>query len=144
MELTVLGASGAVGREIVAEALERGHVVTAIARHIDLLPGHVNIRRVAADVLDTTSFQAAIEGATTILSGLGISKGEKSGVLTAGARSTVDLRPERIIWLGAYGTGRSAVAAGALTRGLLRIGMRSELGDKVTADATVLDAGGVE
>jgi hypothetical protein len=48
----------------------------------------------------------------------------------------------RIVWLGAYGTGRSAAAAGLLTRTLLRIVMGGELPDKVAADTAILAAGG--
>jgi len=76
-----------------------------------------------------------------VLSGLGVAKGDKPGVLTAGARAVVDAEPERIIWLGAYGTGPSAQAAGFATRTLLKA-MGAELADKATADAAVLAAGG--
>jgi hypothetical protein len=50
--------------------------------------------------------------------------------------------PDRIIWLAAFGTGDSAPYAGKFTRGLLNTFMKSELDDRVTADATVLRAGG--
>ncbi|HEY4460714.1 MAG TPA: NAD(P)-dependent oxidoreductase, partial [Pseudonocardiaceae bacterium] len=50
-------------------------------------------------------------------------------------------QPDRIIWLGAFGTGASASAAGPVTRALLRM-LGAELADKVTADTAVLDAGG--
>lgn len=142
MQLTVLGATGSIGREIVQQALQRGHTVTALSRHPDRLPDHENLRRVVADVDDPESIRSALDGATVIVSGLGTSKGDRPGALAAGAHAAIAARPERIVWLGAYGTGRSAKASGALTRTLLKVGMRSELGDKVTADTAILDAGG--
>jgi hypothetical protein len=54
----------------------------------------------------------------------------------------VAAHPARIVWLGAIGTGRSAQAVGRLTARLLRAGFGAEYDDKVTADATVLGAGG--
>lgn len=144
MNLTVLGASGATGHELTRQALERGHTVTAIARD----PSRINItgsdrlKRVTGDVRDPQSIGAALAGSTTILSGLGVAKGDKPGVLTAGAQAAVAAKPERIIWLGAIGTGTSASAAGLFTRSLLRLFLRAELGDKVTADTVVLKAGG--
>jgi uncharacterized protein len=103
-------------------------------------PGRLT--RVTADVRDPESMTRALADSTIVLSGLGVAHGEKPGVLSAGARAVADARPRRIIWIGAYGTGTSAAAAGALTRTLLRTFMRAELDDKVTADTTVLTAGG--
>jgi uncharacterized protein YbjT (DUF2867 family) len=144
MNLTVLGATGATGRELTRQALQRGHAVTAIARDPARITvaDHGRLTRVTADVRDPESMTRALAGSTIVLSGLGVAHGEKPGVLSAGARAVADARPRRIIWIGAYGTGTSAAAAGALTRTLLRTFMRAELADKVTADTTVLAAGG--
>lgn len=49
---------------------------------------------------------------------------------------------QRIIWLGAFGTGASAQAAGWATRKLVHTFLRSELSDKITADTMILRAGG--
>ncbi|WP_305787224.1 NAD(P)-dependent oxidoreductase [Symbioplanes lichenis] len=135
MDLTILGASGATGRELIRQALERGHTVTAISR--SPVPG---VLHVAADVRDSTAIAAALAGRATILSGLGNVRGADPGVLTAGARAVVAARPERIVWLGAFGSGPSAAAAGPVIRAVLR--MLGDLPDKVAADALVLRAGG--
>lgn len=155
MHITVLAASGGTGLALTREALDRGHTVTAIARTPSriALPDHPRLTRVAADVRDPASVAAALhaypdahadtnEGTgEVVVSGLGIAKGESAGTLTAGARAVIDAHPARIIWLGAYGTGPSARAAGFATRTLLRA-MGAELTDKVTADAAVLEIGG--
>jgi uncharacterized protein len=143
VELTILGASGATGRELTRQALERGHTVTAIARTPDRIaaPDSSRLIRVAADVRDPRSIAAALTGQKIVLSGLGNAGGDKPGVLTAGARAVVAAQPQQVIWLGAYGTGPSARAAGAATRTLLKM-LGAELADKVTADAAVLAAGG--
>ncbi|MEU9408267.1 NAD(P)H-binding protein [Streptomyces sp. NPDC048281] len=144
MKLTVLGATGATGRELTRQALERGHDVTAVARrpeHIDV-PDTGRLTRVRADVLDPGSISLALDGAGVILSGLGIAAKEAPGVLTAGAHAAVESKAANIIWLAAFGTGGSAPYAGVLTRGLLNTFMKSEMEDRVTADATVLRFGG--
>ena len=61
--------------------------------------------------------------------------------LTAGARAVTEAHPQRIIWLGAIGTGPSAQAGGLLVRSMFRA-MRAKLDDKVAADAIVLRSGG--
>ncbi|GAA2641652.1 NAD(P)-dependent oxidoreductase [Paractinoplanes durhamensis] len=143
MELTILAASGATGLELTRQALERGHTVTAIARTPDRItvPSSARLIRVSADVHDRRSIEEALAGQKIVLSGLGNASGDRPNALTAGARAVAAAQPERAIWLGAFGTGPSARAAGALTRTLLKM-MGAELSDKVTADATIMDAGG--
>ena len=146
MELTILGATGATGRELTRQALERGHRVRAIARNPDRIDGGAaasdRLTRVAGDVLDTSSIAGALAGSGVVLSGLGITKGDSSHTLTAGARAVVAAAPERILWLGAIGTGRSAAAAGWPTRTMLKAFMGAEYQEKADADGLVLAAGG--
>ena len=143
MQLTILAASGGTGRELTRQALERGHTVTAIARtpgRIDV-PDSASLTRVAADVRDPDSMKAALRDSEVVLSGLGVADGDPPGTLTAGARAVTEAHPQRVIWLGAIGTGPSAEAGGLLVRTMFRA-MRGKLDDKVTADAIVLRAGG--
>ncbi len=144
MRVAVLGASGAIGRLLVQEALDRGLTVTAIARDPSRVPvpDHPNLTKVKADVREPDSITRAVEGSDVLLSGLGIGKNDKVGTLVAGAKAAVTSGVPRVIWLGAYGTGQSARAAGLFTRILLKIIMRAELPDKTTADGTVLTANG--
>lgn len=143
MELTILAASGATGLELTRQALDRGHTVTAIARTPDRIavPESPRLIRVAADVRNPESIAAALAGQKIVLSGLGIAGGDQPGALTAGARAVVAAQPHWAIWLGAFGTGPSAHAAGAATRTLLKL-MGDKLADKVMADATILNGGG--
>ncbi len=135
----MLGATGATGRLLVQDALARGLEVKAIARDPRAVPGLI---AVAGDVHDPESIARAVEGSEVLLSGLGIVAGSRPGTLTAGATAAVNSGVPRVIWLGAFGTGRSAPAAGALTRAVLGLALRKELADKIAADETVLAAGG--
>ncbi len=72
MRLTVLGATGGVGRHIVTHALADGHEVTAAVRDPARLPiRHPNLSIVQADALDAASLKNVIEGADAVLSGMG-------------------------------------------------------------------------
>jgi hypothetical protein len=143
VHLTILAASGGTGRELTRQALERGHTVTAIARtpaRIDA-PDSARLTRVAADVRDPRSVGAALSGSEVVLSGLGVADGDPPGTLTAGARAVAEARLQRVIWLGAIGTGPSARAGGLLVRTMF-LAMRGKRDDKVAADSAVLKAGG--
>ena len=72
MRLTVLGATGGIGRHIVAHALADGHEVTAAVRDPARLPvRHQNLQVVRANALDAASVKESIEGADAVLSGIG-------------------------------------------------------------------------
>jgi hypothetical protein len=97
--------------------------------------------RIAADVYDPDSIKAALRDRQVVLSGLGVADGDPPGTLTAGARAVTEAHPDRIIWLGALGTGASAQAGGRLVRALFRA-MEAKLAARVspaTVAAAMLD-----
>jgi uncharacterized protein len=144
VQITVLAATGGVGRELTRQGLERGHTVTALARtpaRLDL-PDSARLRRISVDVRDPAALARALVGSEVVLSGLGAVKGESPTILSAGARAVLAAAPPRVIWLGAFGTGASAPVAGALTRRVLALALGREIPDKVAADSAVLAAGG--
>ncbi len=156
MHIAVLGSTGATGRQLVTQALERGHTVTALARTPAKLnlPSSPALRPVRADVAVPDAIAAALTDVDVVVSGLGHATGSAPDVLAAGARAVSATQTPaideagharskpRLVWLGAWGTGESAVAAGPLVRWLLRVGLSKELPDKTAADRVILAAGG--
>lgn len=141
--IAVLAASGKTGQELVRQGIERGLAVTAVARDISRIPFEPTelLRLVAGDVRDPDSIHAAVRDSDVVLSALGAVSGDPGGILSAGAEA-LSGSGKPIVWLGAFGTGRSAAAAGALTRAILKLALRGELADKQTADEMILATGG--
>jgi len=72
MRLLIIGATGGTGRELVEQALERGHQVTAFVRTpARLRLAHERLTVVRGDVLDRSSVEAAVRGHDAVLSALG-------------------------------------------------------------------------
>ncbi len=68
----IVGATGGTGRQLVAQALERGHVVTALARNPSALGiAHPQLQVIRGDVLDYPSLEAAVRGQEAVISALG-------------------------------------------------------------------------
>lgn len=68
LDILVYGASGKIGRHVVAEALQRGHRVTAVSRD----PGRIentgsNLRVVQGDILDTDSVSGLVSGRDVVV-----------------------------------------------------------------------------
>jgi putative NADH-flavin reductase len=72
MKIALIGATGFVGAAVLAEALQRGHGVTALARDPerwrDKLPAHAALRVVQADATRTEQVATAISGHDAVVS----------------------------------------------------------------------------
>lgn len=72
MRIVVLGATGGTGLELVRQAMERGHSVTALVRSPEKLNGlldHVNVRQ--GNLLDGVELERTIRDHDAVLSGFG-------------------------------------------------------------------------
>ena len=71
-KVLIVGATGGTGRQLVEQALERGHIVTALVRNSSALRvDHPRLTVVRGDVLDYLSVEAAVRGQDAVLSALG-------------------------------------------------------------------------
>ena len=72
MKLLVLGATGGIGLEILQQAIQRGHEVTAFVRTPGALQTFGNrVAVVQGDLLDRCQLKRALEGHDAVLSGFG-------------------------------------------------------------------------
>src|SRR5437764_9839020 len=67
MRFVLVGATGFIGSRILAEAVERGHLVTALCRHPANVLKHANVDARFADVVDTASLQLLFSGHDAIV-----------------------------------------------------------------------------
>lgn len=70
MKVTVLGASGRAGSEIVKELARRGHAVTAVARRPERIPEAAGVTAVAGDVNQPQTLAPALSGADAVVSAI--------------------------------------------------------------------------
>src|SRR5260370_31247235 len=72
MKLVVLGANGATGLEIVRQAIERGHSVTALVRSPERLkPFRDRVTVTQGDLLNSAGLERVVKGHDAVLSGFG-------------------------------------------------------------------------
>lgn len=68
----IVGATGGTGRQLVAQALERGHAVTALVRNPSRFQvEHPHLTVIHGDVRDYASVETAMRGQEAVLSALG-------------------------------------------------------------------------
>jgi putative NADH-flavin reductase len=91
MKLTIFAATGGIGRQILEQAVDGGHDVTAVVRHPQKLPGELSrqVRVVTADLAapDPATLTSAVQGADAVLSALGPRSNAEAGIATRGTQA---------------------------------------------------------
>ncbi len=88
MKLTIFGATGRTGRQLVEQALGAGHEVKALARDPSRLPvRHEKLTIVQGDVLDPAKVGEVMAGTDAVLSALGHTSTSTKDVQTVGTRN---------------------------------------------------------
>ncbi|MGW7818786.1 NAD(P)-dependent oxidoreductase [Streptomyces puniciscabiei] len=123
MNLTVFGATGGIGREIVRQALGAGHRVTAVVRdpaRLDVTGDALEVFR--ADLADPEELRAAVSGRDAVLSGLGARSRKDAGVATRLTRTVLRAMEaegvRRLLVVSAGPVGPAAEGDGALDRAM--------------------------
>ncbi|WP_336116430.1 NAD(P)-dependent oxidoreductase [Streptomyces sp. PTD9-10] len=144
MKLTVFGATGGIGREIVRQALDAGHRVTAVVRdpaRLDVTGSALEVFR--ADLTDPQELRAAVAGRDAVLSGLGARSRKDAGVAARltrtvlGAMEAEDVR--RLLVVSAGPVGPEPKNDGLLDRSMR--GLVSAILKDVYADLREMEAG---
>jgi len=144
--ILVLGATGGTGREVVGQALQQGHEVTALVRHPDRLPAAERVRVIAGDVLcDPEALERAVRAQDAVISALGVGRSLRSGGLIA--RSTRDivqvmerLGVRRLIVTSAYGVGDTWRDVPVVPRFFIRTLLRELYADKEIGERPLRDS----
>ncbi|MDX3188675.1 SDR family oxidoreductase [Streptomyces sp. MN03-5084-2B] len=101
MKITVLGATGGVGGEVVKQALDRGWDVTAVVR--DPAGLQLPARVVVAGFTDHDKLAAAVEGRDAVISAVGSRDRGPTTVCVDGARAAIDAGAKRLLVVSASG-----------------------------------------
>ncbi|MFH8254250.1 NAD(P)-dependent oxidoreductase [Streptomyces roseolus] len=145
MKLTVFGATGGVGREVVRQALDAGHEVTAVVRdpaRFTVTGERLEVFR--SDLADAGALRGAVAGRDAVLSGLGARNraDAASGVaarLTRPVLAAMDAEGvRRLVVVSAAPVGPAAEGDGLLDKAVLAV-VRNVLKD-VYADLRVMES----
>ncbi|MFF1506872.1 NAD(P)-dependent oxidoreductase [Streptomyces sp. NPDC058326] len=96
MRLTVFGASGGTGHELVRQGLAAGHHVTAVVRdpaRIASLEAHPALTVFTAELTGPEALRPAVRDADLVISALGVRSNEEAGVVapaTAAVLAAID------------------------------------------------------
>ncbi len=112
MKLIIFGATGGTGLELVQQALEAGHEVTAFVRNAGQVKvNHERLNVVEGDVLNLAGVQQAIQNQDVVICSLGAKAMDKDMLRANGTRNIIDgmhlAGVGRLVCLSALGCGES-------------------------------------
>ena len=148
MNLLVVGSTGPLGREFIAQAMDAGHVVRALARNPSALKPAPSLEVVRGDVFDQPSLDAAARGqdAAVVILGLQFSALRKpTDVFSQGTRNLIAaMSPagvRRVIVVSSFGVGDSRHDARLHERLFFSLALRGAYADKVLQEQAVRESG---
>jgi uncharacterized protein YbjT (DUF2867 family) len=142
MNLTILGAAGATGTQLVEQALAAGHQVIALARSgQNVTITGPNLHVVEGDATDRAVVSQAVKGNDAVISVLGA----RGPVIAEATRAIMAAAkqggPDRIVMLSSFAVARDRLKP--VSKLLTRTAMGSQIKDK-TAGEEVLRASGLD
>jgi putative NADH-flavin reductase len=124
MRILIFGATGGTGRQLVQQALERDHHVTAFVRNPTKLPlRHSRLRIVQGDIEHVETIDAAVPTHDAVLSALGARSFGPTTLLSKAAQEIVRTMEvhgvRRLLWESSLGIGETRGQLGPLYNWLL-------------------------
>ncbi len=110
MKILVIGAGGGTGEQVVGQAVERGHEVTALVHHAKDFDAPTAVRVIEGDVLDAATVERAVAGQEAVIDTLGgHTPWKNTGLETNAARNVVEAMRKsgarRLLVVSAIGVG---------------------------------------
>ncbi len=148
MRLTLLGATGPTGQQILEQALRAGYDVTALVRDpARLSRSDERLTVVTGDATRAEDVTRALAGSEAVLSALGSGRSFKSDIASRAARALIpaakDAGVDRLVVLSAFGVGDTLRHASLVTGTAMKLLMRDLFADKAVAD-DLIRAGGLD
>jgi putative NADH-flavin reductase len=147
MNLVVFGATGRTGTEIVKQALEKGHEVTAFLREPSRMAiGHERLSTVSGDVFDPASVAQAVRGHDAVICALGA--GSDLGGTTVRTTGTINIISgmqmhdvERLLAISAMGVGDSWDSLSLINKLFFAVVLRSARQDHEAQEIAIKESG---
>ena len=140
MNIVVLGATGNIGTELVQQALQQGHSVTAYVRRPEAVTARAGLTTVGGALDDVAAMARAFAGADAVISCVGGKPGtdfmqQTLPTITAAVKQA---GVDRFVLVSAFGVGDTKDKASGFARLIYRTAVKSLFTDKALAEDAVL------
>lgn len=145
MQLLVVGATGGTGRQVVEQALQQGHFVTAFVRDpAKLSRQHPNLTVLVGDVLKPETLLPAVRRQDAVICSLGSRPGQKDEAVATGTKHLIDTMiqagSKRLLVVSSLGVGTSYEEASLTTKLFVKTVLSGVIAEKEKQEQFVRDS----
>ena len=146
MHIALFGATGGTGREIVRQAIEAGHEITALVRDTSKIKNKDDrLYMVIGDVLDINKVEETIAATDAVICTLGSTSNNPDDVVSQGTQNIVQAMQKqglsRLVVVSSMGVGDSIEQVSLSFKMLTKTVMRKAIEDKERQEAIVENSG---
>lgn len=146
MKLTVFGATGGTGLQVIEQALQAGHEVTVLARDPSkLAPLQDKIRVIAGNILEVPDVAKALEQAEAVICSLGTTSNNPKDVVSSGTKNIIasmkTKNVKRLMVITSLGVGDSKDQVPLAFKILMNTVLKSVMADKNVQETLVKESG---
>lgn len=145
MKLAIFGATGATGTELVKQALEHGHTVTALVRNPAALVEQDHLHIISGDIHNLADVEKAVQGQEAVICALGARDLKPTMIRTEGTRAIIDAMKKnnvkRLFIVSAMGVGESWKTLSLVNKAFFAILLKSARTDHEAQEAAVKACG---
>lgn len=146
MQVLVVGATGGTGRQVVEQALQLGHFVTAFVRDpAKLLIQHPNLTVLTGDVLKPETVLPAVRRQDVVICSLGSRPGQKDQAVAEGTRNLVvamhQAGVQKLFVVSSLGVGTSYEEASLPSKLIIKTLLSGVIAEKEKQEQTVRESG---
>lgn len=144
MQIALFGATGGTGRQVLAQALEQNHSITALARDPSTLDPRDGLTTIGGDVLDPKAVAQCVQGAEAVICVLG-SHGRQAPIEAPGTARILtamqDASVRRLVVVSSLGVGDSRAQIAWPFRLMMDLMLKSILEAKAQQEQLVKASG---
>ena len=146
MHIALFGATGGTGRQIVQQALQAGHQVSALVRDpAKLAPAPAGLTLIQGDVQEFARVEETLHGADVVVVSLGNTANNPDMIVSTGTRRIVEAMqangPRRLLVITSLGVGDSKDQVPFVFRMLMRTMLAKAMADKEVQEDLVRASG---
>lgn len=146
MQVLVVGATGGTGRQVVEQALQLGHFVTAFVRDpAKLLIQHPNLTVLTGDVLKPETVLPAVRRQDVVICSLGSRPGQKDQAVAEGTRNLVvamhQAGVQKLFVVSSLGVGTSYEEASLPSKLIIKTLLSGVIAEKEKQEQAVRESG---
>ncbi|WP_209442813.1 NAD(P)-dependent oxidoreductase [Flavobacterium chilense] len=142
MNIAIIGAGAGIGLESVKQALQKGHVVTALSTNTDQIPNHPNLIKINGSATSPIDLRQAIKGSDVVLITVGTKNKKATTLFSDIAKTLIKVTDELnysspVLVITGFGAGESKKYLSFFMRAVISLFLKDQYNNKTVMEELI-------